>query len=99
MTPTYSRVFTLEVDHRPIVVFEADRVKEARQLCRESWLLDDLAHLKSGGIPLGTARSKLLVRLATAAEIAVFEQADPEPSGDMVLAYLVELDGPEAKPI
>ena len=91
--PTYSRVFTLEVNGLPIVAFEASRSSEAQQLCKEKWLLDDLAILKSGGAPLRAAQSKLSVRPATSEEINVFEQAAPEPSDEMVLVFLVELDG------
>ena len=93
MSPTYSRLFALEVDGRPIIAFEASRINEARQICKESWLLDDLAVLKSGGAPLRAAKSKLSVRPATSEEITVFEQAAPEPSDEMVLVFLVELDG------
>jgi hypothetical protein len=89
---TISRVFTLEVDGRPILAFAATRLSEARQICKEAWLLDDLAALTSGGIPLRTEQSKLSVRPATSEEITVFEQAAPEPSGEMVLAFLVHLD-------
>ena len=93
VSPTYSRVFTLEVDGHPIVAFEASRSSEAQQLCKEKWLLDDLAILKSGGAPLRAAQSKLSVRPATSEEINVFEQAAPEPSDETVLVFLVELDG------
>jgi alcohol dehydrogenase class IV len=86
------RVFTLEVDGRPILAFEAARISEAKQICKETWLLNDLIVLKSGGVPLRTAQSKLSVRPATSEEITIFEQAAPEPSDEMVLAFLVELD-------
>jgi hypothetical protein len=94
---TFSRVFTLEVDGRPIFAFAASRLSEARQICKEAWLLDDLAALKSGGTPLRSAQSKLSVRPAIPEEITVFEQAAPEPSGEMVLAFLVVLDSRETK--
>jgi hypothetical protein len=97
VSDSFSRVFTLEVDGRPILAFAASRTSEAQQICKEAWLLDDLAVLKSGGMPLRRAQSKLLVRGATPEETTVFEQAAPEPSGDMVLAFLVELDGWETK--
>jgi hypothetical protein len=92
VSDTLSRVFTLEVDGRPILAFAASRLGEARQICKEDWLLDDLAVLTSGGIPLRTVQSKLWVRPATSEEITIFEQAAPEPSGEMVLAFLVNLD-------
>jgi hypothetical protein len=97
VSDSFSRVFTLEVDGRPILAFAASRLSEARQICKEAWLLEDLAALTPGGIPLRTVQSKLSVRPATSEEIIVFEQAAPEPSGDMVLAFLVELDGWETK--
>ena len=93
MSRSFSRVFTLEVDGRPVLAFAASRLREAQQICKEPWLRDDLAALKSRGIPLRTAQSKLFVRGATPKETAAFEQAAPEPSGDMVLAFLVEIDG------
>jgi hypothetical protein len=81
------------VDGRATLTFEASGTRQAQQICEESWLKDDLTCLRSNGIQLATVGSRLSVRLATPEEITVFEQACPEPSDDMVLAYLVELDG------
>ena len=93
--PVFSRVFALEVDGKPTLAFEARNSQQAQELCKESWLRDDLASLKSGGVPLYTAQSKLSVRPAAAEEAAIFSQASDaaKPCDDMVLAYLVELDG------
>jgi hypothetical protein len=90
----YSRVFTLEVDGRPILAFESVTAREAQQLAKESWLLDDLMVLTAGGAPLRTAQSKLSVRLATAEETDVFVTVaeTAKPSDDVLLAYLVDLD-------
>jgi hypothetical protein len=98
MTPramVFSRTFALEVDGKPTLVFGARTVRQAQELCKESWLHDDLVSLKSGGAPLCGARSKMSVRPATAAEAAVFKGASDavKPSDELVLAYLVELDG------
>jgi len=92
---TYSRVFTLEIDGRAILTFEASRLREAQQLCKEPWLRRDLTSLTSNGVSLLNANAKLSVRLATLAETDVFRQAvaATEQSDDMMLAYLVELDG------
>ena len=94
MKAAFSRVFTLEVDGRPILAFEAGRTREAQQICKESWLLDDLILLNLGGIPLLTAKSKLSVRMATAEEAIVFDRTarSAKPSDDLTLAYLVEFD-------
>jgi len=52
MKAPFSRVFTLEVDERPILAFEAGGNRKAQQVCNESWLLDDLSLLISGGVSL-----------------------------------------------
>jgi hypothetical protein len=93
----FTRVFTLEVDGRPILAFEAGNTGEAKQLCKEKWLLDDLKDFTSGGVPLCTDQSQLSARAATAEEAIVFGQAAEiaKPSEDLLLAYLVELDGDE----
>jgi hypothetical protein len=94
MKDVFSRVFTLEVDGRPTLAFEARRTREAQQICQESWLRGDLIVLSSGGAPLCSDRSKFTVRLATADEAVIYEQTATvaKPSDDMVLAYLIELD-------
>jgi hypothetical protein len=42
MKAAFSRVLTLEVDGRPILAFEASGTRQAQQICKETWLLDDL---------------------------------------------------------
>jgi hypothetical protein len=58
----------------PTLTFEAGGTRDALQICNESWLLDDLALLRSGGEPICTAQSKFSVRLATDEEAAAFEK-------------------------
>jgi hypothetical protein len=86
MKAPFSRVFTLEVDERPILAFEAGGNRKAQQVCNESWLLDDLSLLRSGG-----------VRPATLEEAVAFGLAakNDNPSDDMPLVYLIDLDGQE----
>ena len=101
MKAAFSRVFTLEVDGRPILAFEASGTKEARQLCQELWLHNDLSISTSGGVRLRTAKSILSVRLASPDEATVFglvANMTKNSSEDMVLAYLVDLDGQEDRP-
>jgi hypothetical protein len=90
-----ARVFTLEVDGKPTVSFEVRNQIEARELCREQWFRTDLCLLTSNGLPLCSTESKLVVRLATAEQNAAFRQAEgaAKPTDDMLLVYLVELDG------
>jgi hypothetical protein len=90
MKDVFSRVFTLEVDGRPTLSFEARRTREAQEICKESWLRGDLIVLSSGGVPLCSDQSKFTVRPATADEAVVYQEAAniAKPSDDMVLAYL-----------
>ena len=92
------RVFALDVDGTPMLAFEARNHSEAQELCREAWLRTDLLSQKSNGVPLCGAKSKLSVRLAEAEEAVLFGEAAKaaaNPSDDLVLAYLVELDTQE----
>jgi hypothetical protein len=88
-------VFAMDIDGKPTLAFEAKNVREASELCKEDWLRADLSVLTSNGIPLCTAASKLTVRRATESETQVYRDADWEArvSDDLLLAYLVELDG------
>jgi hypothetical protein len=98
MAFVHRRVFALDVDGRPTLVFEARNQMEARELCREAWLRCDLTSQKSDGVPLCGPKSKLSVRLAEAEEARLFGEAAKaaaNPSDDLVLAYLVELDTQE----
>jgi hypothetical protein len=95
MTLMVSQVFAILVDGRPTLAFEAKNMTEARELCKEQWLRADLSSQKSNGNPLCDADSKLSVRRANAEEATQFDQAAGAStlSDDLVLAYLVELDG------
>ena len=87
-------VFTIEIDRKPTMAFEARSMAEAQGLCREQWLLDDLSAFSSGGLALCVAGAKLAVRRATEREIEVYRQAEQSvpASDDLLLAYLVDLD-------
>ena len=98
MTSDLARIFTLDIDGRPTLAFEARTFREAQSLCKEAWLRDDLVSLNSNGIPLWDGNTFLSVRRANDEEAIAFGQAakEVEPSEDMLLAYLIELDGPVA---
>jgi hypothetical protein len=88
-----SAIFTLDVGGKATLTFEAKNLHESYQLCREQWLRDDIARLKSNGIPLWDGKAALKSRHATEVEKAAFQEASDEPALDeMVLVYLVELD-------
>jgi hypothetical protein len=91
----FSRVFALDVNAAPTLTFEARSTREAQQLCKETWLRMDLNSLKSNGVLLCDDTAKFSVRPATAEEAAIFQKGSAEatPSDDMLLVYLVELDG------
>jgi hypothetical protein len=89
-------VFTIEVDGRPTVAFEAMQLREASELCQEQWLRDDLCALRSNGAPLCGISSKLKARVAKVSERELYREAADvtTPSDDIVLVYLVDLDAP-----
>jgi hypothetical protein len=88
-------IFTIETDGTPTLVFEAQNLREAHELCHEQWLKDDLAEAKSDGVPLWDGKAKLRARMALPDESAMFAEAknNGEPSDGLMLVYLVELDG------
>jgi hypothetical protein len=89
-------IFAMDVDGKATFAFEAKNLREASELCKEVWLRADLSALTSNGIPLCTAVARMTVRRATESEMQVYRDADREAqaSDDLLLAYLVELDGP-----
>jgi hypothetical protein len=88
-------IFTIEVDGKPTVSFEARQLREASELCTAEWLRADLNELSSNGVPLCGIGSKLRARTANEAEREIYLQAakHAEVSDDILLTYLVELDG------
>ena len=87
-------IFTIEVNGTPTVALQAKWHQDAESLC-EDRLRSDLSTLTSNGIPLCDASATLKVRLAKPVEAALYRQAmqSPEPSDDVNIVYLVDLDG------
>jgi hypothetical protein len=75
MSPTLGLVFTIDVDGRPTVAFEAMKLPEAYELCNEDWFRADLTSLNSDGAPLCRVGSKLKARMANSSEIALYREA------------------------
>jgi hypothetical protein len=92
-----SRIFTIEIGDTPTLMFEAQSMREAQELCHEQWLKDDLAEAKSDGAPLWDGTAKLRARIARPDESAVFTEAknNGQSSDGLMLVYLVKLDGGE----
>jgi hypothetical protein len=87
-------VFTIEIGGTPTLTFEAQNLREAEELCHEEWLKSDLAEAKSDGAPLWDGKAKLRARIALPDERALFAEATNrgQPSDELMLVYLVELD-------
>ncbi len=96
MKTKFSRVFTLLVDGTPTLAFEAQNTQQAQQLCKESWLRADLLELSSKGAAVCSLTSNLSVRPSTQEEALTYNKAGAsltEQFEDMLLTYLIELDG------
>lgn len=87
-------IFTVEVDGKPTLGFEAKRYAEAEVIYESEGLRAKLSSLKSGGSPLCDEKAALQVRLAHPEEAALYRQGAyaSQPTGDLVVVYLVELD-------
>jgi hypothetical protein len=87
-------IWTLEVDGKPTLAFEAKKFREANELCHEDWLRVELGLQKLNGVPLCGADSGLRIRLAWPAEMVLYRKAIEanHPSDDSKLVYLVEPD-------
>jgi|ERR1700710_1238962 hypothetical protein len=94
MTDLVAPVFTIDIADTPTLIFEAQNLREARELCYEQWLKDDLTEAKSGGVPLWDGNAKLRARTALPEETALFAEAKSkaDSSDGLMLIYLVELD-------
>jgi hypothetical protein len=86
-------IWTLEVDGKPTLAFEASKYREANELCHEDWLRVELGLQKLNGVPLCRADSDMRIRLARLAEMVLYRRAvEANNSSDEMLVYLIELD-------
>ena len=86
-------IWTLEVDGKPTLAFEAKKYREANELCHEDWLRVELGLQKFNDVPLCRADSELRIRLARPAEMVLYRRAvEANNSSDEMLVYLIELD-------
>ena len=88
-------VFTLEVDSKPVLTFEARLYLEAEAIIADERLRTTLYAAKSGGAPLCGDYSILRLRLAHPDEARRFKEAASPPTDDLTLVYLVDLDQPD----
>jgi hypothetical protein len=91
-------IFTIEVDGKPTLAFEAKRYSRGGgYLRRRRAHRAKLNLLKSGDVPICGDNALLDVRLVRPGEAAFYRQAAEasQSNDDLLLVYLVELDGPE----
>ena len=88
-------IFTLEIDGRPTLVFEAKGIAEACDICLDSEMKLDLGELMSDGVPIYTEGATLVPRPAVQSEIAAFKRAvELAPASDEpTMAFLIKIDG------
>jgi hypothetical protein len=86
-------IWTLEIDGKPTLAFEALKYREADEIRHQEWLRLELGQRKINQVPLWGADSRLRIRLAQPAEMLLYRQAaDANKLSDNHLAYLIELD-------
>ena len=96
-------IFVLEIKGVAVLAFEADNMDDARAYAASARQRDDLTELTSNGVPLWNGNDEIGVRLATDAEIDLFEEQrgedwehEPHADPEDFEIFLVELDGPDA---
>ncbi|MGP9813785.1 hypothetical protein ACTZWT_19930 [Rhodopseudomonas sp. NSM] len=89
------QIFTLEIDGRPVLSFEATDLSEAQGIARDTDLRTDLCALTSRGSAICSGTAMLAARAANAAEAAVFENALrlAPASDEPTMAFLIAIDG------
>src|SRR3569623_2111515 len=90
-----SQIFTLEIDNRSVMAFEAADMAEAQEICNDPDLRTDLCALTSDGAAICSASAVLTARAADATEIAAFERAVAlaPASDEPTMAFLIKVDG------
>jgi hypothetical protein len=82
-------IFTIELDGKPTLAFDAKRYSEAEAICGDEGLRAKLSLLKSGDVPLCGDNAILDVRLAHPDEAALYRQAAgaSQSTDDLMLVY------------
>jgi hypothetical protein len=85
------RVYTLEIDGKPVLVFPAQGFREAQSLLKEDWLLDDLRALRLNGAAVWDGKTKPVVRNADVVEGERFAAGSTAEAGDdLPIVYLID---------
>jgi hypothetical protein len=88
-------IFTVDVDGRPLIAFNASGMEEAQGIAALSEFRSDLEELTSRGLRICSHTSCIAVRSATDAEISAFQSAleGASASDAATFVFLVEIDG------
>jgi hypothetical protein len=88
------QIFTLEIDRKPTLVFEAKGIAEACEICLDAGLRIDLNALTSDGVRICTEEATLVPRPALQTEIAAFKRAvELAPTSDEpTMAFLIKIN-------
>ena len=89
------RIFTLDIDGRPTLVFEATGMAEAREICIDPDFRSDLGALTSEGVAVCGKGATLTPRPAMQDEIAAFQRAVglAPASDEPTMTFLIKVDG------
>jgi len=90
-----SQIYTLEIDNRSVLAFEARDLAEAQDICGDADLRTDLCALTSEGTAICSDSAVLTARAANESEIAAFERAVglAPASDEPTMAFLIKVDG------
>ena len=92
-------VFVLEIEGRPTLAFEATSAREAKELIRERWLLDDLLNNRTKGKPPWNGKERLRTGVAVGEQVtevkALLQNASDQ---ELPIVYLVPLDSDPDSP-
>lgn len=87
-------VFVMQINHHPILAFEAVSTSEARELVKEDWFLTDLRKLRSGGKAVWDGQAYLQIGPAAGEqvdEVRCLLQRTPKTE-EIPIVYLIKVD-------
>ena len=86
-------LFTLEINGRPTLAFQAKRHKDAESLCEQENFRADLSGLTSNRTPLWDVQATMKIRLSNAEEATIYRRATESIIATDYLVYLINIDG------
>ena len=88
-------IFTLEVDGKPILAFEASSESDARAFIELDEFRDDLGLINTNGVGVCATDSQLIAREASSDEVKTYRCASKAHAQDdgPTFVFLVQVDG------